>query len=71
MRKFWEYRSLPIAEVLGITLARSKHPDSYLSDDECSRAYFQLLSRGFRWVRTEEGHAIFERERLPYAKTKD
>jgi hypothetical protein len=42
-------------------------PDgAYLSDDETARTYRKLISDGFRWVRTDEGRAIFEREESGY-----
>jgi hypothetical protein len=58
----YEYRTLSFGAVVDITAARVE-PDSYLSADQDSIALAKLLAEGFRWVRTDDGHAIFERER--------
>ncbi len=70
---FWyeyEYATMPLGEVLPITSA-VKHQDSYLSEDSPLQCYRELLRKGFRWVRSEEGQAIFERRKVKYPRTKD
>jgi hypothetical protein len=65
MRERWEYESLPVAFVVGLLEARSavkEMGEGYVSEDHELRRYDDLMKRGFRWVRTELGHAIFERK---------
>jgi hypothetical protein len=56
----YEYKTLPLRIVLGITNAFAPS-ESFLSDDKEYRVYRQLINDGFRWVRTDMDVAIFER----------
>jgi hypothetical protein len=57
----YEYQSMPAETVYGLT--SEPLPGSYVADDSESRRYRWLLEAGYRWVRTEQGIAIFERAR--------
>ena len=37
-------------------------PDSYIADEATGRAIQEILQKGYRWIRTDEGFAIFEKE---------
>ena len=61
--KRYEYAAMPLGEVLALMSASlCSGPGAFLADDEASRAYKGLLERGFRFLRSEEGMAVFERE---------
>lgn len=69
MKLEYEYASMPLAEVMSLASAvygLIRHPDSYLSEDSSVAFYRDLLAQGFRWVRTEEGQAVFERIKAVY-----
>lgn len=61
MTKIFEYRTLPLSIVVGLTDGSPKHPDAYLSDDADSRAFNSIIAEGFRWIRTDGDLAVFER----------
>ena len=59
----YNYLVLPAEQVKTIFAAAamgSALPDSYLSEDEVSKALAIAIDSGFRWVRTDGDSAIFE-----------
>lgn len=38
-------------------------PDAYLTEDVHTHALRDVLQKGYRWIRTEGEHAIFEQSR--------
>lgn len=59
----YNYLVLPAEQVKTIFAAAamgSALPDSYLSEDEVSKALSIAIDSGFRWVRTDGDSAIFE-----------
>lgn len=56
----YEYAVLPVTVVICCSLDLINGPGAYLSEDKESRAYRTLLEEGWRWVRTENGFAVFE-----------
>jgi len=65
MRERWEYETLPVGFVVGLLEARAvvkERGEGYVSKDAESERFDELMKRGFRWVRTDHGHAIFERK---------
>ena len=60
-RRKFEYATVSADAVRAVT-ARPTQPDAYVSQDRDTEAVRDLLSRGFRWVRTEGELAVFEKE---------
>lgn len=60
----YDYVTMPIADVLALTATfdAATMPGAYISDDASARTYRDLLAAGYRWIRTEDGQAIFEKE---------
>ena len=55
------YRIFDVLRVIEITDALYfNEPGAYLSDDQETRRILETLEAGFRWIRTENGLAIFE-----------
>jgi len=62
----FNYLVLPAEQVKTIFAAAAMGPglpDSYLSEDEVSRALAIAIDSGFRWVRTDGNSAIFEQKK--------
>ena len=65
----YDYAVVPVAWAVALFKARtpiagnqrSSDRDGYVSNDTPTQTVDALLARGFRWVRSEDGHAIFER----------
>lgn len=58
----YQYITLPFLFVLHQTERETMHfPDAYIAQDKNTQMYRQVLAAGFRWIRTEEETAIFER----------
>jgi hypothetical protein len=57
----YEYATLNAANLAAI-LRVPTPPDSYSSEDETTKAYRDLVSQGFRWIRTDGELAVFEKE---------
>jgi hypothetical protein len=66
MKRRYEYALLPLVNVVGLTDAREKHPDSFVAADAESAAYFKLLADGYQWVRTDGDWCVFERIKVTY-----
>ena len=60
-RRKFEYATVNADAVRAVT-ARPTQPDAYVSQDRDTECVRELLSRGFRWVRTEGDLAVFEKE---------
>ncbi len=60
-RRRFDYATVNADAVRAVT-ARPMMPDAYVSDDPDTRAVRDLLSKGYRWVRTDGEWAIFEKE---------
>lgn len=64
MRERWEYAVMPsdvVVELLAAREAVRESADAFVSEDGISLRFDDLMKRGFRWVRTEHGQAVFER----------
>jgi hypothetical protein len=62
----YNYLVLPAEQVKTIFAAAAMGPglpDSYLSEDEVSKALAIAIDSGFRWVRTDGDSAIFEQKK--------
>lgn len=59
----YEYRAMPAFNVLTFITNSTDTPDSYISEDlkNSKREFDAITSAGWRWVRNEGDHAIFER----------
>lgn len=57
----YHYATLPALEVCESAQVLT-NPDSYIADDSISKAARDLLQKGYRWIRTDGGWAIFEKE---------
>jgi hypothetical protein len=56
----YHYVTVPVETV--IDLARlCTEPDSYIAEDEETRQVLAILRKGYRWIRSEDGLAIFEK----------
>lgn len=66
LRRSFEYVLLPAAHVIQCLswIDKSAAPDSYLSKEPATDALKDVLALGYRWIRTEGDHAVFEREIL-------
>ena len=62
-RVAFEYETMPIEDVAAC-FQTLENPDSYLTDDHQVKTLRRLRAAGFRWVRTDDGWAIFERAYL-------
>jgi hypothetical protein len=60
-RRGYEYACVSVQAVRALT-AEPKYPDAYVSEDADTAVVRDLLERGFRWIRTEEELAVFEKE---------
>jgi hypothetical protein len=57
----YHYVSIPAMDV--IECARMPiEADSYIADEATGKAVQEILQKGYRWIRTDEGFAIFEKE---------
>ena len=57
----YHYQVFPAAEVLALFAVRPDVPaDAFISADKATEAIQAALTAGFRWVRTDGEHAIFE-----------
>ena len=56
----YEYEILPYDDVCAL-LRFCDEPDAYVSEDSIQVELKRILAAGFRWVRSEGDHAIFER----------
>jgi hypothetical protein len=65
-RVTYEYEALPLRVVDDAVrfVDPETKPDAYLSRDAETEELKRLLAAGFRWIRTENEMAIFEREHL-------
>lgn len=63
-RTNFTYAVLPLKDVREFYNQEPKEKDSYLSEDLLSikDTLLTLISTGYRWVRSEDGYAIFELE---------
>lgn len=67
---YYSYRTFPVDSVISLTdvlMRQQLAPDtiptgSYLSDDAETRAILETLRAGYRWIRTEDELAIFEKK---------
>jgi hypothetical protein len=57
----YHYVTVPATDVYGAATLCTE-PDSFIADDEGVRAVRDLLHKGYRWVRSEQGLAIFEKK---------
>lgn len=65
MRDRCEYEVMPCDVVVGPLKAWTEvaaTKEGYVSQDADAEKLVRLMKRGFRWVRTEHGHAVFERK---------
>lgn len=61
----FDYRLVP-AHVMQVFLAPTEaNPDAYMAEDHATVVVRGLLAEGFRWVRTEDGMAVLERQIQP------
>jgi len=61
----FDYRLVP-AHVMQAFLAPTEpNPDAYMAEDQATVVVRGLLAEGFRWVRTEDGMAVLERQIQP------
>jgi len=57
----YRYQVFPAAEVLALFAVRPDLPaDAFISADRMTAAIQAALAAGFRWVRIDGEHAIFE-----------
>ena len=60
----YKYACMSAAEVVAIATAIAECeecPSGYMADDMSLRVYKNLLSQGYRWVRTDGEVAVFEK----------
>ena len=56
----YKYATVPLSAVVGMMMVPVPK-DSYLSEDGGVKAVRYLLAEGYRWVRTDDVWAVFER----------
>lgn len=56
----YRYATLPITVVAGLTAGLSHVRGAFIAADAESDAYADLISRGYRWIRTDGDLAVFE-----------
>lgn len=57
----YHYATVPADAVIGAARLCTE-PDSFIADDGESKAIRELLANGYRWVRTDCGFAVFEKQ---------
>jgi hypothetical protein len=59
----FDYKVLSLESVLALCryISPDECPDSYMAEDAESKTLRDLLSNGYRWVRTDGGYAVFEK----------
>jgi hypothetical protein len=62
MSRRFHYASMKFASVVDMTYVPFKERDRYPSDDPDSKAFEELMAKGYRWIRTDNDWAIFEKE---------
>ena len=60
-RRGYEYACVSVDAVRALT-AEPKYPDAYVSENADTAVVRALLESGFRWIRTEDELAVFEKE---------
>ena len=57
----FHYVTVPMEQVFDAARLCTE-PDSYIAEDRESKEIRDLLFKGYRWVRTDCGFAVFEKE---------
>jgi hypothetical protein len=57
----FDYKVFPLLRVVELFSARVGLPDAYLAQDDETTAIQYALKEGYRWVRSDGEHAIFEK----------
>lgn len=62
----FHYITLPFTDIAPLLEHALLHPpDAYAAEDGPSRALVDTLQKGYRWIRTDGDHAIFEKTLIP------
>lgn len=61
----YDYRMVPARVMEAFAEPTEEMPDAFLAEDFATAAVRGLLAQGFRWVRTENGMAVLERQMGP------
>jgi hypothetical protein len=59
----FDYKVVPVDIVFSRCryISPNECPDSYVAEDEESKTLQDLLTNGYRWIRTDGGCAVFEK----------
>ncbi len=60
-KRRFHYATVP-AEYVLLAARFDAGPDAYVAEDAATIAVRDLLVKGYRWVRTDGGWAVFEKE---------
>lgn len=61
----FDYRLVPAYVMQAFLAPTEADPDTYMAEDQATVVIRGLLAEGFRWVRTEDGMAVLERQIQP------
>jgi hypothetical protein len=62
MSRRFRYAAMKFASVLDVMYVPITKGGAYPSDDADSKAFEELMAKGYRWIRTDSDWAIFEKE---------
>lgn len=65
----YHYVTVPVDTVIGAARLLTE-PDAYIASDPETDGIKELLKNGYRWIRSEDGFAIFERAFGVYEESK-
>jgi hypothetical protein len=60
-KRRFHYATVP-AEYVLLASQVGSWPDAYVAEDATTIAVRELLAKGYRWIRTDAGWAVFEKE---------
>jgi hypothetical protein len=56
----YDYKLIPFRSMIALC-GCANYPDAYVAEDAESNALRNLLTEGYRWIRTDADYAIFEK----------
>jgi hypothetical protein len=65
----YHYVTVPQDAVIGAARLLTE-PDAYIASDPETEGIKDLLTKGYRWIRSEDGFAVFERAFGVYEESK-
>jgi hypothetical protein len=60
-KRLFHYATVP-AEYVLLCARVNAEPDAYVAEDATTIAVRELLAKAYRWIRTDRGWAVFEKE---------